>query len=188
MSSEQEKKLRKVPFKQLDSLYRASLRKPKDAAVATPVISWRSLQALVEFWQRHADAAVNFYESEFNYSSLTNCLVTLVFGRGRPAVVETVAEAYQECLASNHFELPRVVDGSGATIRKRGEPTPLPPTLYPAYVWPAEVAAAEAAAVQQQVDEWLAGKKKAQKRNFDDLAKEVRAGYKPPPPTGRPLG
>jgi hypothetical protein len=154
-------------------------------AAPTPVTSWRSLQAMMEFWEDHSDNAVNFFRSEFNYTSLTNCLVTLVFGRQRPAIVETVAEAYHECVVGNHLELPRRVDGSGATIRRRGEPTPLPPTLYPAYVWPAQVEAASREELNRQVIEWLAEKKLAQKRPLAELQAEVRKNYKTARPEDR---
>ncbi len=77
----------------------------------------RTIPACIEFWEDHADNAVNFYRSEFNYSSLINCFVTRVFGRHRPPTVEEVAEAYAECLGGNHLELQRLVDGNGATKR-----------------------------------------------------------------------
>jgi hypothetical protein len=157
-------------------------RKNQGPAAPAPVTSWRSLQALVEYWQRNADNALNFYESEFNYASLTNCLVTLIFGRQRPAIVETVAEAYSECIVGNHLEPPRRTDGNGATIRKRGEPTSLPPTLYPAYIWPAQVEAATQADLKRQMDEWLAGKKLAQARPLSELRAEVQSGFRAPRP------
>jgi hypothetical protein len=159
-------------------------RRNQGAATPTTVTSCRSLQALLEFWQRNTDNAVNFYESEFNYTSLTNCLVTLVFGKHRPATVETVAEAYNICIVGNYLELPRRVDGNGATIRKRGDwkPQSIPPTLYPAYVWPAEVEAVTTQERENQMAEWLAGKKLAQARPFSELQAEVRRGYKTPRP------
>ncbi len=163
---------------------RAARRKQGSAAPA-PITSLRSLQAIIEFWEDHADYAVNFFRSEFNYTSLSNCLTTLVFGRQRPAIVETVAEAYSECLAGNHLELPRRVDGNGATIRKRGEPVPLPPTLYPGYIWAAQAEAATQADLKRQMDEWLAGKKLAQARDFSELQAEVRGGFNTPRP-GQP--
>jgi hypothetical protein len=157
----------------------------RNATATTPVTtSWRSLQALIEFWQRHADNAVNFYESEFNYTSLINCLTTMIFGKQRPAIVETVGEAYSECIVGNHLELPRRTDGNGATIRKRGESTPLPPTLYPAYVWPAEAEAARTEELNRQAAEWLSGKKAAEARPFSALQAEVRSGFKAPRPGG----
>ncbi len=157
-------------------------RRNQSSVTPAPVSSWRSLQALVEFWQRNADNAVNFYESEFNYTSLTNCVVTLIFGRGRPATVETVAEAFAICLSGNHLELLRRVDSNGATIRKRGDwkPQSIPPTVYPAYIWPAEVEAATVQERENQMAEWLAGKQIAQARPFAELQAEVRRGFKTP--------
>ena len=158
----------------------------RNQGVVTPAqaTSWRSLQALIEYWQRNADNALNFLESEFNYTSLTNCLVTLICGKLQPAIVETVAEAFAICLTGNHLELPRRVDGNGATIRKRSDwkPQPLPPTLYPAHVWPAEVEAATQADLKSQMDEWLAGKKLAQTRPLAELRAEVRGGFRTPRP------
>jgi hypothetical protein len=151
------------------------------------VTSLLALRAMIEFWQRNADSAVNFYESEFNYTSLTNCFVARVFGRHQPPTPETVSDSYFECLEGNCLELPRFVDGNGATIRKRGDwrPQPIPPTLFPAHIWPQE----EAAARQEEFQEALAvmlGTSGA--RNAEDAAnrrtplaeqqKQVRANYK----------
>jgi hypothetical protein len=150
------------------------------------VTSMRTIQACIEFWEDHADNAVNFYRSEFNYASLINCFVTRVFGRHHPPTVEEVAEAYAECITGNHLELQRLVDGNGATVRKRGTPQPIPPTLFPAYVWPAQ----EAAARQEEFQEALAvmlgtsASRKAEdaanrKTPLAEQQKQVRSNYMP---------
>jgi hypothetical protein len=152
------------------------------------VTSLLALRAMIEFWQRNADSAVNFYESEFNYTSLTNCFVTRVFGWHHPPTPETVSDSYFECLEGNNLELPRFVDGNGATIRKRGDwkPQPIPPTLFPAYIWPQE----EATARQKEFQEALAvmlGTGAARKAEdaanrrtpLAEQQKQVRANYKP---------
>ena len=33
------------------------------------VSSLLALRAMIEFWQRNADSAVNFFEAEFNYTT-----------------------------------------------------------------------------------------------------------------------
>lgn len=157
----------------------------RDASMPMAITSWRSIQALIEYWQRHADNARDFYESEFNYTSLCNAVVTLIFGRRRPATVETVAEAHAACFTGNYLELPRLVDGNGATIRKRGwSPQPVPPAVFPAYIWPAQAEAASQDELKRQMDDWLAGKKPARERPFHELQAEVRSGFKAPRPGG----
>jgi hypothetical protein len=149
--------------------------------------SMRTIQACIEFWEDHADNGVNFYRSEFNYASLVNCFVTRVFGRHRPPTVEEVAEAYAECITGNHLELQRLVDGNGATIRKRGfQSQPIPPTLFPKFVWPSEEAAARDAELRRALDIML---NRDPARKAEDAAnrktplaeqqKQVRANYKP---------
>jgi hypothetical protein len=150
------------------------------------VTTMRSLQANIQFWEDNADNAANFFRSEFNYVSLVNCYVTRVFGRHRPPTVEEVAEAYAECIAGNHLELPRRVDGNGATIRKRGERTQLPPTLYPAFCWPQEEIAARDAELRRALDTMLnrdparqAEDATNRNRPLSELQREVRSQFKP---------
>jgi hypothetical protein len=141
---------------------------------------------MIEFWQRNADSAVNFFESEFNYTSLTNCFVTRVFGRHQPPTPETVSDSFFECREGNHLELPRVVDASGGVVRRRGEPQPIPPTLYPKFVWPQEQAVAREAELQEAFTIMLGtnARRKAEdaanrKVPLAEMQKQVRAGYKP---------
>jgi len=161
---------------------RIARRSPVQTAAPPLAESWRTVQALIEFWDVHADNAVNFFRSEFNYTSLVNCLLTLIFAKGRPPLVETVAEAFELCVAGNHLETMRITDANGATIRKRGEPVPTPPTLYPAYVFPAQADAANRAEMERQIATWLQEKKAAEKLSFADLQRRARANYKPAPP------
>jgi hypothetical protein len=150
------------------------------------VTSMLSLRAIIEFWQRKADSAVHFFESVFNYTSLVNCLTTRIFGRGRPAIPEEVSEAYFECLEGNHLELPRVVDANGATIRKRGQAQPIPPTLFPKFVWPQEEAAARDAELREAFAVMMgtsarrkAEEAAARKTPLAEQQKQVRSSYKP---------
>lgn len=150
------------------------------------VTSMLALRAMIEFWQRNADSAINFFESEFNYTSLTNCFVTRVFGRHQPPTPETVSDSFFECREGNHLELPRVVDANGGIVRRRGEPQPIPPTLYPKFVWPQEEAAAREAELQEAFTIMLGtnARRKAEdaanrKVPLAEMQKQVRAGYKP---------
>jgi hypothetical protein len=151
------------------------------------VTTMHALQACIEFWQRNADGALNFFESEFNYTSLTNCFVTRVFGRHQPPTPETVSDSYFECLEGNYLELPRIVDGNGATIRKRGfQSQPIPPTLFPRFIFPQEEAAAREVELRHAVDIML---NRDPARKAEDAAnrktplaeqqKLVRANYRP---------
>jgi catechol 2,3-dioxygenase-like lactoylglutathione lyase family enzyme len=150
------------------------------------VTSLLALRAMIEFWQRNADSAVNFYESEFNYTSLTNCFVTRVFGRHQAPTPETVSHSYFECLEGNHLELPRAVDANGGIVRRRGQAQPIPPTLYPRFAWPQEEAAARDAEVHEALAVMLgtsarrkAEEAAARKTPLAEQQKQVRANYKP---------
>jgi hypothetical protein len=160
-------------------------RKNQPATEVRPETSARALQACIEFWQRNSESGKTFHESEFNYASLTRCFVARVFGRGLPATPEEVSEAYSECLEKNCLELPRRIDGNGATIRRRGEPSPLPPTLYPQYVWPAQEQAARDAEFTTALAQMMgtdANRKREDSNNrqksLSELQAEVRAGYR----------
>jgi hypothetical protein len=150
------------------------------------VTSLLALRAMIEFWQRNADSAVNFFESEFNYTSLTNCFVTRVFGRHQAPTPETVSDSFFECREGNHLELPRVVDANGGIVRRRGEPQPIPPTLYPKFIWPQEEAAARDAELQEAfaVMTGTSTRRKAEDatnkaKPLAELQKEVRSQFKP---------
>ena len=171
-----------------DEKYHAELlARGKGTTEVRGVTSLLALRAMIEFWQRNADSALNFFESEFNYTSLTNCFVTRVFGRHQPPTPETVSDSYFECLEGNHLELPRVVDANGATIRKRGfRSQPIPPTLFPRFIWPQEEAAARDAELRESLAVMLgtsarrkAEEATARKTPLAEQQKQVRANYKP---------
>jgi hypothetical protein len=168
---------------QADRMARRSQGTPQ---VPAPV-SFHAIKAMIEYWLNHANSAVNFFESEFNFTSLTNCFVTRVFGRHQPPTPETVSDSYFECLEGNYLELPRVVDANGATIRKRGfRSQPVPPTLFPKFTFPAEEAAAREAQLQEAFTIMLGTNAR---RKAEDAAnrrvplaeqqKQVRANYRP---------
>lgn len=176
-----ETELRKLPLKELKQ---AAAKDRQANGVTTPqpqqVVSVQALQAPLEYWFNHADAAANFYQSEFNYTSLVNCFTTLVFREAKPAIPETVAEAHEICVRGNHLEFQRRTDANGATVRRRGEPAHnIPPTLYPAYAWPAQEAAASEAALQQMIDSRETEIKRAKAMPFNQLKAEATANRKP---------
>jgi hypothetical protein len=150
-------------------------------------VSLHAIKAMIEYWLKHGDSARSFFESTFNYTSLINATITLMFGRGRPVSPETVAEAYFVCADGNYLELPRVVDANGATIRKRGfQSQPVPPTLFAKFVWPQEEAAVREAELQEAFTIMLGtnARRKAEdaanrKVPLAEMQKQVRAGYKP---------
>lgn len=160
-------------------------RRSQGTPQALAPVSLHAIRAMIEYWLKHADSAANFFESEFNYTSLVNCAITLMFGRGRPVSPETVSEAYFECLDKNCLELPRVVDANGGIVRRRGEPQPIPPTLYPKFIWPQEENTKREVELQEALAVMLgtSAKRKAEdaanrKVPLAEMQKQVRANYK----------
>lgn len=153
---------------------------------ATPVVipPTSLVVACIEAWQR---SNPYFYESEFNYRSLVNYIVSELARGTFVLSVESVQQAYVYLINNGYLESAPSPVYDGVIIRARGSSlfsSKPAPVLYPPHVWPAELQAEREHEIAEYVTKYQADAKAAEQLPFEQLKDQVRQTYKAPTPGG----
>lgn len=176
---------RKMPFRELEKNYRASLRKPKDGATIPPLPDGSVVQAVIEKFLDTTVAGKSVFLSADNLESFSNYIVKGLALGWFVLSLGAVGAAHEYLLANGYLELApdeRYDPELKAVVRTRGSATRPAAAIYPRYLHPDNELQQRVEAIKVDHVAWLEDCKKKKKMNFADLRKEAEKQRRFPKP------
>lgn len=142
----------------------------RTAATPPPLpLSPASIEAVTVAWLQMTP---DFYNSEFNRTSMSNFCRMNVEKNGAVFGIELLEAAFHWLSENNHLEKPPL------TVRKRGEVTSQAAPVLFEYEAPEQREAREQAAREVAISIENEAERRAKNVPFEELQKEARSGYK----------
>jgi hypothetical protein len=150
------------------------------------IVDIPTLRACVGLWRAESPDGVSLYQSweenDWNKEML-NRATQFHIANGMPITPALSQAAYNSCVQGNHLDPKKRRGPDGAVVRRRGEPSPLPPVEFPRVIWNDEREAIETAEHERAVAAVEKETQRALSMNFEELQAAARKTYKPASPT-----
>lgn len=141
------------------------------------------LRAAILLWRAEWPNGQRFIPVDFNVHSFNNLLMTLI-AKGEEVNPELCESAYCYAIQENYLYTKQPTErtqADGSVVRKRGAVLhDTPPKMYPAYKWPDEIANDQETELKAALERSEAERQRALGMDFNELKRQVRAGYRTP--------